>query len=268
MTTGLADRSGLDPPRARALFREGVREPTSGWCSGWAQANLVAVPEQLAPDMLLFGRRNPRSCPVLDVGTPGARATPIFGGDLSTDLPAYRVYEHGQLVAEVADVRDVWREDLVAFLLGCSFTFEAALVEAGVPLRHQEAGVNVPMFTTTRRARPAGSLHGPLVVSMRPVPAGLVDTAVQVSARYPAMHGAPLHVGDPGVLGIDDLSSPDFGDPVEVRPGEVPLFWGCGVTPQAAVVASRPTLAIGHAPGHMAITDAPNSDFLVPSGPR
>lgn len=254
----------LTPAEARARFRGGLVTPTSGWSAGWTQANLVAVPRDLAYDVLLFAQRNPAPCPVLDVTEPGEVSCRIFDGDLRTDLPSYRVYEDGEPVAEVADVRDAWREDLVAFLIGCSFTFEAALLEAGVPVRHVEAGTNVPMYRTDRECVPAGSLHGPLVVSMRPVPAALVATAVRVTSRYPAVHGAPVLVGDPEALGIRDLASPDFGDPVEVRDGEVPVFWACGVTPQAAVMASRPPFAIGHAPGMMAITDARDSAYVVP----
>jgi len=258
------DAAAQTPADARRLFRAGLRTPTAGWCTGWAQANLVAVPRALAYDLLLFSQRNPKACPVLDVGEPGAVGTSLHDGDLRTDLPAYAVYEHGELVDRPDDVRAVWRDDLVAFLIGCSFTFEAALLAAGVPVRHLEQGVNVAMFRTTRQCRPAGSLSGPLVVSMRPVPAELVATAVQVTGRYPAVHGAPVHVGDPSALGIDDLSRPDFGDPVEVRTGEVAVFWACGVTPQAAVMASRPEFAIGHQPGHMASTDVRDSTYLVP----
>jgi uncharacterized protein YcsI (UPF0317 family) len=167
-------------------------------------------------------------------------------------------------VAEVADATEVWHDDLVAFLIGCSFTFEAALLQAGVPVRHLDQDCNVPMYRTTTACRPAGRLSGPMVVSMRPVPAGLVATAVRVTSRYPAVHGAPVHVGDPAAIGIADLDAPDFGDPVEVRPGEVPVFWACGVTPQAALMHSRPPFAIAHAPGHMAITDARDSDYVVP----
>jgi uncharacterized protein YcsI (UPF0317 family) len=254
----------LTPAEARARFRGGLVTPTSGWSAGWTQANLVAVPRDLAYDVLLFAQRNPAPCPVLDVTEPGEVSCRIFDGDLRTDLPSYRVYEDGNPVAEVADVRDAWRDDLVAFLIGCSFTFEAALLEAGVPVRHVEAGTNVPMYRTDRACVPAGSLHGPLVVSMRPVPAAQVSTAVRVTSRYPAVHGAPVHVGDPEALGIRDLASPDFGDAVEVRDGEVPVFWACGVTPQAAVMASRPPFAIGHAPGMMAITDARDSAYVVP----
>lgn len=254
----------LTPDEARARFRAGLKVPTSGWSTGWTQANLLAVPRDLAYDFLLFAQRNPKPCPVLDVTELGATSSPLFAGDLRTDLPGYCVYEHGELVAEVEDVTSFWRDDLVAFLIGCSFTFESALLEAGVPVRHVEAGSNVPMYSTSVDCRPAGSLSGPLVVSMRPVPAGQVADAVRVTSRYPAVHGAPVHIGDPAALGIRDLDSPDFGDPVEVRPGEVPVFWACGVTPQAAVMQSRPPFAIGHAPGHMAITDARDSDYLVP----
>ncbi|WP_066948574.1 putative hydro-lyase [Microtetraspora fusca] len=251
----MRDPALLTPSEARELFRQGLVTPTSGWCRGWTQANLIALPRDSAYDFLLFAQRNPQACPVLDVTEPGETGASIFAGDLRTDLPAYRVYENGEPVSEVTDVVEHWRDDLVCFLIGCSFTFEAALLEAGVPVRHIEAGTNVPMYRTARDCRPAGELSGPLVVSMRPVPADLVDTAVRITGRYPAVHGAPVHVGDPGALGIADLDRPDFGDPVEVRPGEVPVFWACGVTPQAAVMRSRPPFAIGHAPGHMAITD-------------
>lgn len=258
------DRARLTPSEARRLFREGLRTPTSGWCAGWTQANLIAVPSALAYDLLVFAQRNPQACPVLDVGEPGAVRTALHDGDLRTDLPAYSVYREGELVDRPGDLRSWWREDLVAFLIGCSFTFERALLEAGVPVRHLDEGVNVPMFRTSRACRAAGALSGPLVVSMRPVPADQVATAVQVTGRYPAVHGSPVHVGDPAALGIAALDAPDFGDPVQVRAGEVPVFWACGVTPQAAVMNSRPEFAIGHLPGHMAITDARDASYLVP----
>jgi uncharacterized protein YcsI (UPF0317 family) len=260
----VSDHPALTPAEARARFRDGLRVQTSGWCAGWTQANLLAVPRDLAYDVLLFAQRNPAPCPVLDVTEPGEVSASIFDGDLRTDLPAYVVYEHGEPVAEVTDVREHWRDDLVAFLLGCSFSFESALLDAGVPVRHLEVGTNVPMYRTSVDTRPAGSLHGPLVVSMRPVPASLVATAVRVTSRYPAVHGAPVHVGDPAAIGITDLDAPDFGEAVPMHPGEVPVFWACGVTPQAAVMASRPAYAIGHAPGHMAITDARDSEFVIP----
>ncbi|PSK96713.1 uncharacterized protein YcsI (UPF0317 family) [Murinocardiopsis flavida] len=259
-----ADPAALTPGEARALFRAGLRAPTAGYSAGYTQANLLALPRDLAFDFLLFAQRNPRSCPVLDVTDPGAVDASIFAGDLRTDLPEYRVYRDGAQVDAPADVSDVWRPDLVAFLIGCSFTFEAPLLRAGVPVRHIEQGRNVPMYTTNRPCRPAGRFSGPLVVSMRPVPADQVADAVRVTARYPSVHGAPVHVGDPAALGIGDLAEPDFGDPVDVRPGEVPLFWACGVTPQAAVMASAPPFAIAHAPGHMAVTDVADTRYQAP----
>jgi uncharacterized protein YcsI (UPF0317 family) len=265
LTVSIPDDVGaLDPREARALFRRGLVTPTAGWSRGWTQANLLSVPRDLALDFMLFTQRNPKPCPVLDVLEPGAVSGPILDGDVRTDVPAYRVYVDGELAEETGDVTSWWRDDLVTFLIGCSFTFEAALVEGGVPVRHVEQGVNVPMFTTARRCRSAGDIGGPLVVSMRPVPAAQVADAVRITSRYPAVHGAPVHVGDPAALGIGDLASPDFGDAVEVRPGEVPVFWACGVTPQAAVMESRPPLAISHAPGCMLVTDARDSDYLVP----
>ena len=258
------DPAGLAPREARALFRAGLRAPTSGYSAGYAQANLIALPHGLAFDFLLFAQRNPKACPVLDATEPGEVSTPDFDGDLRTDLPAYRVYRDGVFTEERTDVTDLWRDDLVGFLIGCSFTFEAPLLEAGVPVRHIEAGTNAAMYETNRACRPAGRFSGPLVVSMRPVPADRVADAVRVTSRYPAVHGAPVHVGDPAALGVQDLDRPDYGDPVEVRDGEVPVFWACGVTPQAAVMASAPDFAIGHAPGHMAVTDARDSRYQVP----
>jgi uncharacterized protein YcsI (UPF0317 family) len=255
--------AALTPAEARARFRDGLVSPTAGWSRGWTQANLLAVPREQAYDFLLFAQRNPKPCPVLDVIDAGQVGGPLLDGDIRTDIPAYRVYVDGELTEETSDARSFWREDLVAFLIGCSFTFESPLLEAGVSVRHIEQGVNVPMYVTDRRCRPAGSMSGPLVVSMRPIPADQVADAVRITSRFPAVHGAPMHVGDPSALGIRDLAAPDFGDPVEVRPGEVPVFWGCGVTPQAAVMESRPALAIAHAPGHMLITDARDSTYQV-----
>ncbi|MCO5993688.1 putative hydro-lyase [Actinoallomurus rhizosphaericola] len=247
----------LTPSQAREVFRTGETPvTTSGWCRGYVQANLLAVPRDLAFEALLFAVRNPAACPLLEITDPGdPYAREVAAADLRTDLPAYRIYQDGVLVAETPDVTEYWRDDLVAFLIGCSFTFETALATAGVPLRHVEQGRNVPMYVTSRECRPAGRLAGPLVVSMRPVPAQLVDVAVEVTARYPAMHGAPVHIGDPAELGITDLARPQFGDSVEFEIGDVPVFWACGVTPQAAVMASAPPFAITHAPGRMLITD-------------
>jgi len=258
-------RAGMTPAEARRAFRSGHVSTTSGWCDGWTQANLVAVPRDWAWDMLLFAQRNPKSCPVLDVVEEGGTAPALATeADLRTDLPRYRVWVDGDLAGEPTDVVDLWRDDLVSFLIGCSFTFETALVEAGVPLRHVEQGRNVSMYRTGWACRPAGRLSGPLVVSMRPVPPSLVPAAVTATARMPAVHGAPVHVGSPDMLGISDLARPEFGDPVELAPGDVPVFWACGVTPQAALTASRPPFAITHAPGHMFVTDAADGDYRMP----
>ncbi|MFP5373080.1 MAG: putative hydro-lyase, partial [Actinomycetes bacterium] len=186
------------------------------------------------------------------------------GADLRTDLPRYRVWRDGELVDEPPDVVGLWDDDSVAFLIGCSFSFEAALLDAGVPVRNIEQQRNVSMYRTNVDCRPAGRLSGPLVVSMRPVPAALVATAVQVTGRMPEVHGAPVHVGHPASLGITDLACPDFGDPVELADGDVPVFWACGVTPQAVLMASRPPFAITHAPGHMFVTDVPDAAYRRP----
>lgn len=253
------------PALARAAFRSGTATPTSGWCSGYTQANLVALPREWAWDMMLFAHRNPKPCPLLDVTDAGATSTSLAeDADLRTDLPRYRVWRDGELADEPTDVTGLWRKDLVSFLIGCSFTFETALVEAGVPIRHVQQGRNVPMYRTNLSCRPAGRLGGPLVVSMRPVPPALVPVAVQASARMPDVHGAPVHVGTPEALGIADLDRPDFGDPVRAEPADVPVFWACGVTPQAALMASRPPFAITHAPGHMFISDAADTDYRQP----
>ena len=250
------------PATARASFRSGVAVPSSGWAPGHTQANLVVLPRDWAWDMLLFGQRNPQPVPLLDVTDAGSYRTALApDADLRTDLPRYRVWRDGECVDEPTDVTDLWGPDLVAFLIGCSFSFETALLEAGVPVRNIEQGRNVSMYRTDRECRPAGRLSGPLVVSMRPVPGHLVATAVQVTGRMPQVHGAPVHVGAPEGLGIADLARPDFGDPVELADGDVPVFWACGVTPQAALTASRPPFAITHAPGHMFVTDVPDAVY-------
>jgi len=253
------------PALARARYRAGLEVPTTGWSAGYTQANMVVLPREWAFDMLLFGQRNPQPVPLLDVTDAGATSTALApGSDLRTDLPRYRVWRNGVLVDEPTDVFDLWRDDLVTFLIGCSFSFETALLDAGVPVRNIEQGRNVSMYRTNRLCRPAGRLSGPLVVSMRPVPAELVVTAVQVTGRMPQVHGAPVHVGSPATLGVMDLAAPDYGDPVELRAGDVPVFWACGVTPQEALMASKPPFAITHAPGYMFVTDVPDAACRQP----
>ncbi|GAA0648140.1 putative hydro-lyase [Streptomyces thermocarboxydovorans] len=252
------------PATARARFRQGLTGPTAGVAAGHTQANLISVPADWAYDMLLFCQRNPRPCPVLDVTDAGSVTTVLAdGADLRTDLPRYRVWEHGELVDEPTDVRAHWRDDLVSFLIGCSFTFEWALAAAGVPLRHLEQNRNVPMYVTSWQCRPAGRLRGPMVVSMRPVPPRHLSAAIRETGVMPAVHGGPVHCGDPSALGVADLGRPDFGDPVELEPDDIPVFWACGVTPQAAVMASGVPFAITHAPGRMFLTDARDDQYRV-----
>ena len=237
--------------------REGrFRETTAGLCAGYAQANLVMLPKALAFDFLLFCQRNPKPCPVLDVTDPGSYRPALAApeGDVRTDTPGYRVYRSGKLVDEPENLLSYWRDDLVAFLLGCSFTFEQALLENDIPVRHIEENVTVPMYITKRECVPAGIFHGPLVVTMRPIPQEKVVRAVQVTSRFPAVHGAPVHIGDPEALGIKDLARPSFGDAVTVKQGEVPVFWACGVTPQAVAMRAHPELMITHTPGKMFVT--------------
>jgi uncharacterized protein YcsI (UPF0317 family) len=247
----------------QAARRGDLTGPTAGLAPGFVQANLVVVPRELAFDFLLFCQRNPKPCPVLDVTEPGSPEPRLVapGADLRTDLPCYRVYREGVLVDEPRDLLGSWRDDLVAFLLGCSFTFENALLQAGVPLRHLERGCNVPMYRTNRACRPAGVFHGPMVVSMRPLTPEMAITATRVCARFPRAHGVPVHLGDPAAIGIRDINRPDFGDPVEIRPGEVPVFWACGVTPQAVAMETRPSFLITHKPGHMFLTDLRDTDL-------
>lgn len=226
---------------------------------------MLAVPREYAFDLLLFAQRNPKPCPILGVLEPGETSGPLLAGsDIRTDIPKYTVYRDGVKVDEPTDITGYWRDDLVTFLIGCSFTFESALQDGGIAIAHIDQGVNVPMYRTNRQCSPAGAMSGPLVVSMRPIPAGQVADAVRITSRYPAVHGAPVHVGNPRELGIDDLGRPDFGDAVDIPEGSLPVFWACGVTPQAAVMQSRPAFAIGHAPGHMLITDVRDTTYQVP----
>src|SRR5438874_2538824 len=265
------------PREIRADIRSGkITGVTAGLGEGHVQANLAVLPRDYAYDFLLFCQRNPRPCPLIevtDVGSPEpVGAAP--GADLRTDIPRYRIYKDGVLADEVTDVSAYWRDDLVAFLLGCSFTFEWALLEAGIRLWHVEHGKNVAMWRTSIPCRPAGVFHGPMVVSMRPIAAAHLSKAVTASARFPGAHGAPIHIGDPTAIGIRDLATPDWGDPQAFGPGDVPVFWACGVTPQAVALASKPPFMITHSPGHMFITDLPNSALAalkavaVPPGGR
>ncbi|HEY1785048.1 MAG TPA: putative hydro-lyase [Pirellulales bacterium] len=258
----LPPSQATEAARLRGEIRAGRHTgPTAGLAPGWAHANVVILPAATAVDFAEFCRRNARACPVLDQTAPGdPRPASTPEADLRVDVPRYRVFRNGVAdPIEPTDIRALWRDDLVAFLIGCSFTFERALVAAGLPVRHLEAGTNVPMYRTTVACRPAGRFSGPLVVSMRPYRPEDVDRVTAVTRRYPRMHGGPIHVGDPGQLGIENLARPDFGDAVDIRPGEVPVFWACGVTPQLALAGAGCELAITHSPGCMFVTDLPES---------
>jgi uncharacterized protein YcsI (UPF0317 family) len=247
---------------ARGLIRRGDwTSHTSGLADDHVQGNVVILPEALANDFLRYCQRNPKPCPLLAVSEPGQPLLPTLGKDVDirTDVPRYRVWRDGELVDEPTDITALWRDDLVTFVIGCSFSFEQALMEAGLPLRHVAQGRNVAMFRTSIATEPAGPFSGPMVVSMRPLKAADVIRAVQVTSRFPDVHGAPVHIGDPSLIGITDLQRPDYGDAVDVMPDELPVFWACGVTPQAAIQQARPAFCITHAPGAMLITDLLNT---------
>jgi uncharacterized protein YcsI (UPF0317 family) len=238
---------------------------TSHLAPGYVQGNLVVLPKSSADDFLRYCLLNPKPCPLVGVSDAGSPRIAALGADLDirTDVPRYRVWRDGALVEEPRSVAHVWRDDLVSFVLGCSFTFESALIDDGMTLRHVSCGANVAMYRTSVPTVPSGGFHGPLVVSMRPLKAADAIRAIQITSRYPAMHGAPVHIGDPALIGIADLAKPDYGDAVAVMPDELPVFWACGVTPQAAIAAAKPAFAITHAPGAMLVTDRRNAEYAI-----
>lgn len=265
MQTGLADRflTGL---AARLSIRRGEYVgPTSGLAPGCVQANLAILPRSLADDFKRFCELNPKPCPLVGVAEPGDWRLPALGEDLDvrTDLPRYRVWQDGVLVDEPQDVLKWWRDDLVIFAIGCSFSFEQALIEDGIEVRHITRNCTVPMYRTAIETAPAGIFHGPLVVSMRPFNAADAIRAIEITSRYPLAHGTPVHIGKPELIGITDLARPDYGDPVPVGEDEMPVFWACGVTPQAAIAVARPEFCITHYPGAMLVTDRLINEFAT-----
>ncbi len=249
----------------RSIRKDKWDKPTAGLAMGYAQANLVILPLKYAFDFLLFCQRNPKPCPLLEVLEPGEFMTKFLSSDadIRTDIPRYNVYRNGKLQNTVREVKRLWRPDFVTFLLGCSFSFEEAMLRSKIPVRHLEENKNVPMFISSIPCKSAGVFHGPLVVTMRPIPSDKVTRAVQITSRYASVHGAPIHIGDPSTIGIKDLRKPDFGDPVTMKKREIPVFWACGVTPQAVVMETKPDLCITHAPGHMFISDMLNEELAV-----
>ncbi len=255
-----------DPSAVRAAIREGAyRSHTAGLCTGYLQVNLVILPEAYALDFMRFCQRNPKPCPLVGVTETGDPLIRTLGADidLRTDVPAYNIYRDGRLDISTSDITAHWSDDMVGFALGCSFTFEHALLRAGIPLWHVEHDTTVPMFRTDRACVPAGPFRAGMVVSQRNIDPARLDEVVEISRRFPLAHGAPIHVGDPSAIGITDIGRPDWGDPAPLRDGEIPVFWACGVTPQVALEAAAPPICITHKPGHMLITDVPD-DAEIP----
>ena len=251
---------------ARLAVRAGShRGQTAGLARGYVQGNLAILPKSLAADFLRFCQLNPKPCPLIGTSAPGDPRVPELGDDIDirTDLPRYRVWKNGELVAEPEDVRAHWRDDLVSFVIGCSFSFEEALMAEGIELRHITRGCNVPMYRTSIATAAAGPFHGPLVVSMRPLKPADAIRAVQITTRFPSVHGAPVHIGKPESIGIKDVMKPDYGDAVEVRDDELPVFWACGVTPQSVIATVKPEFCITHYPGSMLVTDRKNTEFAI-----
>ncbi|HKW38112.1 MAG TPA: putative hydro-lyase, partial [Burkholderiales bacterium] len=247
-----------DPRAVRLAARSGEFDGvTAGLAPGCVQGNVCILPRAFAGDFREYCERNPKPCPLIGVSAPGDPRLPELGKDLDirSDVPRYRVFRDGVMKGEATDIRDLWTKDLVAFVIGCSFSFEEALTAEGVPLRYVSEGKNVAMYLSNIDTVPAGPFRGPMAVSMRPLTAADAERAVKITSRYPRAHGAPVHIGDPSAIGIADLDRPFAGDRVDVRPDELPVFWACGITPQAAVLAARPPICITHAPGHMLVTD-------------
>lgn len=251
----------------RSAIRNGsFNKPTSGQASDYVQANLVILPKDWAWDFLLFAQRNKKPCPILEVGEAGDYYTKFIANkaDIRKDIPKYRIYENGILVDEPNDIVDIWREDFVFFLIGCSFSFEQALVSAGLELRHQSEDVNVPMYNTNILCDSAGKFsESPLVVSMRPFSHKDAIKAVEITRDYPDVHGSPVHLGNPKIIGIENINKPDYGDKVTIKEGEIPVFWACGVTPQKAALISKPPIMITHSPGYMFVSDIKNSTLKL-----
>ncbi|MGF6947878.1 uncharacterized protein YcsI (UPF0317 family) [Neobacillus sp. B4I6] len=262
----MGNYENMAPDEIRELIRkQTITEPTAGMSKGFTQANLVILKKEYAFDFLLFCQRNPKPCPLLDVTEPGSFIPSKIAknADIRTDIPKYRIYRDGVFTEEVTNISQYWEGDMVGFLLGCSFTFETPLMESGIPIRHIEENCNVPMYRTNILCERAGVFEGPTVVSMRPMKPEDAIRAVQITTRFPAVHGSPIHIGDPSQIGIADLSKPDFGDAVTIKAGEIPVFWACGVTPQAVAIQSKPSIMITHAPGYMFISDVRDEKFCV-----
>lgn len=250
---------------ARHECRDGMAMSTAGIAPGFVQGNLAILPERLAAAFHRFCQLNPKPCPIIGMSDVGNPTIPALGRDLDirTDLPRYRVWRDGEVIDEPTDIVAHWRNDLVAFVIGCSFSFEEALLADDLPIRHIECGVRVPMYRTNIACISSEPFAGPMVVSMRPFKPADAIRAIQITSRFPAVHGAPVHIGHPQSIGIADLAKPDYGDAVPVAADETPVFWACGVTPQSVIAAAKVPFAITHAPGLMLVTDLQNKQLAV-----
>ena len=258
--------NNISPFELRQRIRRGEHTGnTSGYCAGFVQCNMVILPKEWANDFLQFAQKNPKPCPVLGMSDAGSWEIPELAADLDirTDLPSYKIFENGEVTNEVTDISEYWRDDLVTFMLGCSFSFEEPLIESGLEVRNVTEQCNVPMYRTNIPCKTAGKFSGTMVVSMRPFLAADAIRAIQICSRFPAVHGAPVHMGDPSQIGIKDINTPEFGDAVTINENEIPLFWACGVTPQVALEQAKPPFCITHSPGCMLVTDVKNTSFSI-----
>ncbi|MCD2138561.1 putative hydro-lyase [Salinicoccus halitifaciens] len=253
----------MDASIIRERIRSGKHQgTTSGIAGDKVQANLVVLPRKYAFDFLLFAVRNKKAVPIIEVLEDGRyESLHAKGSDVRTDVPKYNIYRYGELIETVDEVKSYWQEDFVTFLIGCSFTFEQAIMDSGIDIKHIREGRNVAMYKTDIPAEPAGKFHGRAVVSMRPFKKEDVDDVIAITEQFPDMHGGPVHVGNPGEIGIANMEDPDYGDPIDIADDEVPVFWACGVTPQNVALNAKPDIMITHLPGHMFITDINNEDY-------
>lgn len=262
----MSEYANSTPFQARQMIRERkIKCPTSGISKGFIQANMAILPKKDAYDFLLFCQRNPKPCPLLEVLDAGSY-TPKFiaqDADIRVDIPLYRIYKNGVLVGEVEDIKELWKDDFVTFLIGCSFSFENAMINKGIEVRHISDCHNVPMYMTNIKCNSAGIFNGNMVVSMRPIKFKDAVATVSTTARFPSVHGAPVHIGDPNFIGIEDINRPDFGDASTINSDEIPIFWACGVTPQSIALSSRPEIMITHSPGYMFIADKKDEDYSI-----
>jgi len=255
-----------NPKVIRNEIRQGKwKKTTAGLCSDYVQANLVILPKEIATDFIVFCYRNPKPCPIIDITKVGSSVPKLAApdSDLRFDIPRYNIYREGNLIEETDDIKKYWQDDFVSFLIGCSFTFEQALINDNIPMRHIEDKKIVPMYITNIPCISSSFFHGPMVVSMRPIFYNKVVRSVQITTNYPSVHGAPMHIGNPELIGIKDINKPDFGEAVRIERGEIPVFWACGVTPQVVAMESKPKIMITHAPGYMFITDLKNNSFSI-----